>query len=269
MSLIRNYSSQRRVFPNPKPKTQNKTLSQTRDLRGFCFHFGFFFIWGLWTQQHHHVQQQQQVIEVAPMYREQSKRPRFYAPAYVSNAVPRQQQAQHHLHHHYHRVVQSQQKLQPTLSFKAQQSLQKFMPKDVQVAVNVAMAATAPVVAPPALRGSSRVRTVQIVKPHSTRTFKVLEQLDQAGVKTIKILGASNEQPQGRHQVVKVVTQNAHSGAESHVQTVKIYDDVQQPLRLLPQSQPQSNAYLPPARPRSRIVRQASKPLRLHPVASL
>lgn len=129
-------------------------------------------------QQHHHhihhqVQQQQvqhqhqhqQVIEVAPMYREQSKRPRFYAPAFVSSAVPRQQpqQAQQHLHHHYHRVVQSQ-KLQPipvsipaptpTLSFKAQQSLQKFMPKDVQVAVNVAMAATAPVAAPPALRGA-------------------------------------------------------------------------------------------------------------------
>jgi len=167
------------------------------------------------------------------------------------------------------------QKLQPlpapTLNFKAQQSLQKFMPKDVQVAVNVAMAATAPVVAPPALRGSSRVRTVQIVKPHATRTFKVLEQLDQAGVKTIKILGATNEQPQGRHQVVKVVTQNAQSGAESHVQTVKIYDEVQQvqqPLRLQPLSGG-NNAYLPPARPRSRIVRQASKPLRLYPVASL
>ncbi|EDW86460.2 uncharacterized protein Dwil_GK14871 [Drosophila willistoni] len=241
-------------------------------------------------------QQHQQVIEVAPMYREQSKRPRFYAPAmsYVRTALPQQyrpsqpqRHVQHqHQHHHYQQQQQQQQqrvitqKLQPvsttnSLSLQAQQSLQKFMPKDIQMAVNVAVAAATPTVR---AIGSSKVRTVQIVKPHAVRTFKVLESLDQNGVKTIKILGASNEVPQGHHHVVKVVTQNAQSGVESHVQTVKIYDDQQE---YVPQQQQQQTiiqrGYLPPqqaqARPRTRIVRQVqaktlTKPLRLLPVAS-
>ncbi|XP_060663985.1 transcription factor SPT20 homolog [Drosophila nasuta] len=227
-------------------------------------------------------QQQPQIIEVAPMYREQSKRPRFYAPAmsYARNALPTQYHQHHHIHHvqqqqqQQHRQVQQQ---RATLNFQAQQSLQKFMPREMQMAVNVAVAAAANVP-----RGSSRVRTVQIVKPHAVRTFKVLETLDAAGVKTIKILGTSNEQPRGQHHIVKVVTQDAHNGVENHVQTVKIYDDQQEYVP--PQQQPQqpqqpqqqqaqstTRGYLPPtaARPRTRIVREASKvrTLRLLPVA--
>ncbi|XP_034479775.1 bromodomain-containing protein DDB_G0280777, partial [Drosophila innubila] len=179
-------------------------------------------------QQQPHVQQQhvqpQQFVEVAPMYREQSKRPRFYAPAmsYASNALPTQYHEHHH-HHQQHQQLQHQQLPRATLSLQAQQSLQKFMPREMQMAVNVAVAAASPV----PQRGSSRVRTVQIVKPHAARTFKVLETLDAAGVKTIKILGTSHVQPKGQHHVVKVVTQDEHN-VESHVQTVKIYDDEQE-----------------------------------------
>ncbi|EDW06787.2 uncharacterized protein Dmoj_GI15366 [Drosophila mojavensis] len=156
--------------------------------------------------QQQHVQQQQ-FVEVAPMYREQSKRPRFYAPAmsYARTALP----------------TQPLPLPRPALNLQAQQSLQKFMPREMQLAVNVAVAAAAPVG-----RGSSRVRTVQIVKPHEVRTFKVLETLDAAGVKTIKILGTSSEQPRGHHHIVKVISQDANN-VETHVQTVKIYDDQQ------------------------------------------
>ncbi|KRF80635.1 uncharacterized protein Dvir_GJ26502, partial [Drosophila virilis] len=222
--------------------------------------------------QQQHAQQrqvQQQFVQVAPMYREQSKRPHFYAPAmsYARNALPTQYHQHHHIHHHQH--LQQQQHQRPALSLQAQQSLQKFMPREMQLAVNVAVAAAAPVA-----RGSSKVRTVQIVKPHATRTFKVLETLDAAGVKTIKILGTSNEQPRGKHHVVKVVTQDEHN-VENHVQTVKIYDDQQeyQQQQQQPQQQQQQQSvaprgYLPPlavARPRERIVRQ-TRPLRLLPV---
>ncbi|XP_070064159.1 transcription factor SPT20 homolog [Drosophila virilis] len=261
--------------------------------------------------QQQHAQQrqvQQQFVQVAPMYREQSKRPHFYAPAmsYARNALPTQYHQHHHIHHvqrqqqqqqqqqHQHQHLQQQQQQQqhlqqqqqqqqhqqhqhlqqqqhqrPALSLQAQQSLQKFMPREMQLAVNVAVAAAAPVA-----RGSSKVRTVQIVKPHATRTFKVLETLDAAGVKTIKILGTSNEQPRGKHHVVKVVTQDEHN-VENHVQTVKIYDDQQeyQQQQQQPQQQQQQQSvaprgYLPPlavARPRERIVRQ-TRPLRLLPV---
>ncbi|XP_030382092.1 alpha-protein kinase 1 [Scaptodrosophila lebanonensis] len=226
-------------------------------------------------QHHHHNQQvhQQQVVqqhhvEVAPMYREQSKRPRFYAPAmsYVSNAVPQAYQHHQHQHHHqqhHHQQQQQQQQQQhttgPVLSIAAQQSLQKFMPKEVQMAVNVAVAAATPTPTHAHAHGATtRVRTVQILKSNGVRTFKVLESLDQAGVKTIKILGATNEQPIGHHQVVKVVTQNAHSGVENHVQTVKIFDDQKEfvvpPTPTITTTQTSSNShngYLPPRRPRA------------------
>ncbi|XP_030079557.1 putative mediator of RNA polymerase II transcription subunit 12, partial [Drosophila hydei] len=213
--------------------------------------------------------QQQQFVEVAPMHREQSKRPRFYAPAmsYARNALPTQYHQHHHIYHAQRQQQQQQQPLplqlqlpRPVLNLQAQQSLQKFMPREMQLAVNVAVAAAGPVA-----RGSSKVRTVQIVKQHAVRTFKVLETLDAAGVKTIKILGTSNEQPRGHHHIVKVVTQDANN-VESHVQTVKIYDDQQEyQQQQLPTGAPRG--YLPPtvARPRARIVRQ-TRPLRLLPV---
>lgn len=244
-------------------------------------------------QQQQHVQQQQQFVAVAPMYREQSKRPRFYAPAmsYASNALPAQQQhVQQHVQQQQQRVQQQQQhvqqhvqqvqhvqQLQPVprpvpaqlprtaLSLQAQQSLQKFMPREMQMAVKVAIAAAAPVA-----RGSSRIRTVQIVKPNAVRTFKVLETIDAAGVKTIKILGTSNEQPKGQHHVVKVVTQDAQH-VENHVQTVKIYDD-DQPLQIAatPAATPTvTRGYLPPtvARTRARLVRSPkARTLRLLPL---
>lgn len=172
------------------------------------------------------------------MYKEAASRPQYYAPAmsYATNAIS----SQEHNSQTQHQNTQS-----TILSQQTRETLQTFMPQEIRQGntayrtdgntvssnSNVANAKV-----PTSTPASSKIRTVQIVNPNEVKTLKVLESLDHTGVKTIKILGPSNETPMGQHRVVKVV-----SGHEHTVQTVKIYNDEQDYTPA-----PSNNDYLPP-----------------------
>ncbi|XP_037931829.1 G-box-binding factor-like [Teleopsis dalmanni] len=200
--------------------------------------------------------QVQQPIEVAPMYREPTTRPQYYAPSmsYATNTVAQ-------THQSVSQIANQQ------LNNRAQQSLRQLMPYDVRQHSSAA-AVSRPLVQKTVLlpvksasvsqHGRGKVRTVQILNSSQVKTLKVLETSDNAGVKTIKILGVSKETPMGDHRIVKVVSKSSHNGAENHIQTVKIFND-QKDVSLQEANVPTraNNAYLPPRRPRSTRLRPA------------
>ncbi|XP_005180457.1 trithorax group protein osa [Musca domestica] len=181
--------------------------------------------------------------DVAPMYKEAASRPQYYAPAmsYAQNTIGTQAYGQ----------TASHSFASSTFNHQTRQALQAFMPKDLRqeipssrslVGTAISSSTTSPTVSV-APTASAKIRTVQIVNPNTVKTLKVLESLDHSGVKTIKILGPSNEEPKGEHRVVKVV-----SGREQTVQTVKIYNDHQD---VTDSHVAESHGYLPPRRKRN------------------
>ncbi|TMW51064.1 hypothetical protein DOY81_003838, partial [Sarcophaga bullata] len=177
--------------------------------------------------------------EVAPMYRELSTRPQYYAPAMSYTTYE----------------TRNQQKISSDFNQKTRETLETFMPQEIMqqisnalqtqskettttTAVQTAEKANKPV--------ASKVRTVQIANSKSVKTLKVLETLDQSGVKTIKILGPSLEEPMGEHRVIKVVG----SGDEKNVHTLKIFNDHHDVTASDAQQSP-TNDYLPPRQKRN------------------
>ncbi|XP_061386317.1 uncharacterized protein LOC133321246 [Musca vetustissima] len=177
--------------------------------------------------------------DVAPMYKEPATRPQYYAPAmsYAQNTISTQAYRSHEV---------SSSALNP----QTRQALQAFMPKDLRQEIstghsNVGISSTPTPKVAGAPTASAKIRTVQIVNTNAVKTLKVLESLDHSGVKTIKILGTSNEEPMGEHRVVKVVTGHKHE-----VQTVKIFND-HQDVSEHQSSSGESRGYLPPRQKRN------------------
>ncbi|XP_023307750.2 LOW QUALITY PROTEIN: adhesive plaque matrix protein [Lucilia cuprina] len=184
--------------------------------------------------------------DLSPMYREPASRPQYYAPtmSYTTNAFNSQT---------YTTFAQNQYQNAPALSQQAREALQTFMPEDIRqktapIRYNAPTAVTAPTTNVQTTKSATaKIRTVQIVNPNAVKTLKVLESLDHTGVKTIKILGPSHEEPMGDHRVVKVVS----GGHEQNVQTVKIFNDHQDVSANANVGQTQGNSYLPPRRKRN------------------
>ncbi|XP_061391539.1 adhesive plaque matrix protein-like [Musca vetustissima] len=181
--------------------------------------------------------------DVAPMYKEPATRPQYYAPAmsYAQNTISTQAYRSHEVSNSFTSSALNQQ---------TRQALQAFMPKDLRQEIstghsNVGISSTPTPKVAGAPKASAKIRTVQIVNTNAVKTLKVLESLDHSGVKTIKILGTSNEEPMGEHRVVKVVTDHKHE-----VQTVKIFND-HQDVSEHQSSSGESRGYLPPRQKRN------------------
>uniref|UniRef100_A0A1A9X3A3 DUF4794 domain-containing protein n=1 Tax=Glossina brevipalpis TaxID=37001 RepID=A0A1A9X3A3_9MUSC len=114
-----------------------------------------------------------------------------------------------------------------SLSYTTSQVLPEFMSKNAQKdriqssykdAITTTKSATLPIDKSVKLK----VRTVQIVNSEGVKNLKTLETLDTNGIKTIKILGRSEqEEPMGEHQLIRII----NGSDERTVQTVKIYND--------------------------------------------